>query len=128
MKDFVNRERVNTMFKTKNNISKKYNTETQYYKDIPIKLIVRGYADSKAYRFALNDTSQNVWIPKKHLEEDGTLKPDENIDYVFRKSQNQLAYAGIWKAIIGIKRKTDVSEHIEMIYNGCKDSWSNPVV
>ena len=71
------------------------NTSIQHYKSIPIKLIKRGYGHYKAKRFALNGTNQNVWIPNKHLLEDGTLKDNENIDYVFKKSWNQCRIAGI---------------------------------
>lgn len=82
------------------------NYETQYYKGIPIKLIDRNYDRRNAKRFIINHTNQNVWIPNKHLKEDGTIRDGENIDYVFRKSQNQLELAGITQAIIGIKRKS----------------------
>ena len=60
----------------------------------------------KAKRFIINHTNQNVWIPNKHLKEDGTIKEIENIDYVFRKSIRQLELVGITQAIIGIKRRT----------------------
>ena len=40
------------------------------------------------------------------LEEDGTIKENENIDYVFRKSIRKLELAGITQAIFGIKRRT----------------------
>ena len=60
----------------------------------------------KAKRFVINHTNQNVWIPNKHLKEDGTIKEKENIDYVFRKSIRQLELAGITHAIVGIKRRT----------------------
>ena len=81
------------------------NYEMQYYKGIPLKLIHKKYKNMKAKRFTINNTNQNVWIPNKHLEEDGTIKPTENIDYVFRKAQRQLELAGITQAIIGIKRR-----------------------
>lgn len=42
----------------------------------------------------------------KHLEDDGTIKLTENIDYVFRKAKIQLELAGITQPIIGIKRRT----------------------
>ena len=60
----------------------------------------------KAKRFVINHTNQNVWIPNKHLKEDGTIKEKENIDYVFRKSIRQLELSGITQAIVGIKRRT----------------------
>lgn len=77
----------------------------QYYKGIPLKLIDRNYYGMRAKRFTINDTNQNVWIPNKHLTEDGVIKQGENLDYIFRKAQNQLRIAGITQAIIGIKRR-----------------------
>lgn len=82
------------------------NTETQYYKGIPLKLIERKYGNRKAKRFTINGTNQNVWIPNKHLMADGSIKAGENIDYVFRKAKRQLEIAGITQAIQGIKRRT----------------------
>ncbi len=85
---------------------RKMNFTTQYYKNIPVKLIDRKYGNRKAKRYTINGINQNVWIPNKHLKSDGTIKPGENLDYVFRKAQNQLKYAGITRAIPGIKRET----------------------
>lgn len=82
------------------------NYELQFYKSIPIRLINRSYAGFSAKRFVINDTNQNVWIPNKHLDNDGTIKQGENIDYVFRKAQRQLEIAGITQAIVGIKRQS----------------------
>ena len=82
------------------------NYKTQYYKGIPLNLIYRKYKNMKAKRFIINHTNQNVWIPNKHLKEDGTIKEIEDIDYVFRKSVRQLELARITQAIVGIKRRT----------------------
>lgn len=69
-------------------------------------MIVReDYGCYKAKRFKINGSNQNVWIPNCYLEDDGTIKANMNIDFVFRKSVNQLNKAGITQAIIGIKRK-----------------------
>lgn len=87
------------------------NFETQYYKGIPIRLIDRAYGNRKAKRFTINGTNQNVWIPNKHLMDDGTILSDENIDYVFRYAKRQLEIAGITWAIPGIKRKTVLPEN-----------------
>ena len=76
------------------------NYKTQYYKGIPLNLISRKYKNMKAKRFVINHTNQNVWIPNKHLKEDGTIKEKENIDYVFRKSIRKLELAGITPTII----------------------------
>lgn len=91
----------------KNEVEKAMNYEFQFYKGIKLKLIDRKYAAKKAKRFTLNDTNQNVWIPNKHLEHDGTIKQRENIDYVFRRAQRQLTIAGYTNAIPGIKRITE---------------------
>ena len=91
-----------TTFKNKTKMNYRY----QYYKGIPIRLINRSYKNKNAKRYIINGTNQNVWIPNKHLEDNRTIKNGENIDYVFRKSVNQLTLAGITQAIIGIKRKT----------------------
>ena len=77
----------------------------QEYKGIPLKLIKRNYSGMKAKRFTLNNTNQNVWIPNKHLEDDGTIKSGENLDYIFRKAKNQLRISGITHAIPGIKKE-----------------------
>lgn len=73
------------------------NFAVQIYKRIPLKLIDRKYGNYKAKRFIINGTNQNVWIPNKHLTDDGTIKPGENIDYILRKAyyQHKLQYAGI---------------------------------
>ena len=75
------------------------NFSTQYYKGVPLKLIDRKYGNYKAKRFIINGTNQNIWIPNKHLEADGTIKPGENINYIIRKAyyQNKLSYAGLQK-------------------------------
>jgi hypothetical protein len=85
----------------------KLNFAFQYYKEIKLQLIDRGYPKTQsAKRFTLGGTNQNVWIPNKHLELDGTLKTGENIDYVFRKSQRKLELAGYMGPIIGIKKRS----------------------
>lgn len=78
----------------------------QYYKGIRLELIKRNYQGYAAKRFTLGGTNQNVWIPNKHLESNGTIKEGENIDYVFRKAQRQLELAGYTEPIIGIKRRS----------------------
>ena len=85
----------------------KLNTAIQHYKGIELRLIERGYpAHQQAKRYTLGGTNQNVWIPNKHLEADGTIKDGQNIDYEFRKAQRQLAIAGYTGPIVGIKRQS----------------------
>lgn len=80
--------------------------EEQFYKSIPLRLIKRNYNGYQAKRFRINNTNQNVWIPNKHLYENGKIKENENLDYVFRKALHKLKIAGIHQPISGIKRKT----------------------
>jgi hypothetical protein len=80
------------------------NYKLQGYKGIPLRLIERDYTNYKAKRFAINNTNQNVWIPNKHLFDDGTIKPGEDIDYVFRQAKNQLKIAGITKSVTEISK------------------------
>ena len=72
------------------------NITTQFYKGIPLRLIERkGYKHMKAKRFTINGTNQNVWIPNKHLLNDGTIKESENLDYIFKKAKRQLEIAKV---------------------------------
>lgn len=72
------------------------NTAVQYYKDVPLRQIARSdYHVMKARRFTLNGTNQNVWIPNRYLEEDGTIKPLADIDFVFHRSKQKFYLAGI---------------------------------
>lgn len=61
----------------------KLNLELQYYNEIPVRLIDRSYHGKNAKRFRLYETNQNVWIPNKHLAKDGTILPDQKLDYIF---------------------------------------------
>ena len=70
------------------------NLNPQVYKGVLLKLIDRKYDHYKAKRFTLNNTNQNVWIPNKHLLENGTIREGEDIDYVFRKAKRQMEIAG----------------------------------
>lgn len=76
----------------------KYNQTVQHYKHIPLKLIVyteQHFSRLKAKRFVINGTHQNVWIPNRYLMPDGTIKPDANLDFVFRNAGRKLELAGI---------------------------------
>ncbi|MBA4293869.1 hypothetical protein C0431_12980 [bacterium] len=75
-----------------------YNTEIQHYRGIPLLLIARkDYQGKAAKRFTLNNTNQNVWIPNKHLSEDGTIDPFADLDYVFNTThaKNKLHISGM---------------------------------
>ncbi len=73
----------------------KRNFEIQYYKGIPLQQIDRGYGKAKARRFVINGTNQNCWIPLKHLELDGTIKPNQDIDYIIFSNKRQFELAGV---------------------------------
>ena len=89
--------------KRKAKLAEKYNTGTQYYKGIPVELIVReDYGYYKAKRFKINGSNQNVWIPNCYLEDDGTIKANINIDFVFRKSVIQLNKAVVFTDYTGV--------------------------
>lgn len=64
------------------------NTGDQYYQDVKINCIARTYGDRKAMRFILNGSNQNLWIPKKYLKADGTLKDGVNLDWLFYSKNN----------------------------------------
>ena len=72
------------------------NLNTQYYKEIPLRQIKRkDYRTKRARRFVINDTNQNVWIPNRYLEQDGTIKNGVNIDFVFKNSKRKFELAGL---------------------------------
>lgn len=76
----------------------KYNTSTQIYKNVPLQLIVyteSHFARLNAKRFTINGTNQNLWIPNRYLEEDGTIKEGVDIDFVLYGSARQLKLAGV---------------------------------
>ena len=85
---------------SENQIRACIDTKDQFYKGIKLNCIARrDYGFMKAKRFTLNGTNQNVWIPNKHLEKDGTIKEGENIDYVFIQNHRQCELAGINLAV-----------------------------
>lgn len=69
------------------------NLTPQHYKNFILTLMGLGQITDKAARFRLFGTSQNVWIPRKHLDETFTIKDRENLDYIFcsRDVVNKLA-------------------------------------
>lgn len=79
----------------------KYNTAWQYYRGIPIRLIVyseQHFAALRAKRFLLGKSEkQNIWIPNSCLKPDGTLDTSKQLDWIFKKAayQNKLKLAGI---------------------------------
>ena len=88
------------MAKKKQDPNHGYNIDAQYYKGIRLRLIPYHpdyYAGKNAKRFELGERKygQNVWIPNAYLTPDGTIKPDTNLDFVFRRAiaQNKFRYA-----------------------------------
>lgn len=83
------------MCKQKQIKNKDLNTDMQDYKGLPLRLIARkDYNNKHAKRYSINNTNQNVWIPNKYLEDDGTIKDGVDIMFIFRKAQRQLELAG----------------------------------
>lgn len=71
------------------------NLETQYYRGLPLRLINRkDYKHKNAKRFVINNTNQNIWIPNCYLLDDGTIKDNVDIMYIFRKAKRKLEIAG----------------------------------
>lgn len=65
------------------------NTEEQEYNGVKLKLITRDYTDMKAKRYTINGTNQNLWIPNCYLLEDGTIKDNVNLDFIFNKAETK---------------------------------------
>lgn len=94
-----------------------YNTAVQNYKDIKLMLITRkSYNYQKAKRFLIiaNSanalTNQNLWIPNVYLLLDGTIKKNANLDFIIRKSKNQLKLAGYYSPITPNNPNGEVKE------------------
>ncbi|NCB03678.1 MAG: hypothetical protein EOM67_16220 [Spirochaetia bacterium] len=73
------------------------NFNEQYYRGIPLKLIDRNYQGYNAKRYVINRTNQNVWIPNIYLLDDGTIRDNIDLDFIFRKAskQGKLKLAGV---------------------------------
>jgi hypothetical protein len=65
------------------------NLKKQLYKDVVLTQCNRKYGNSKARRFYLYTTKQAIWIPCIYLEDNGTLKENANIDWLFQKPNNK---------------------------------------
>jgi len=59
---------------------------------IPLRCFRREF---KASRFTINETNQNLWIPNKHLDENGLIKSGQNIDYVIVGARSQIRCSGL---------------------------------
>lgn len=71
------------------------NTELQYYRGLPLRLIARkDYKSRQAKRYVINDTNQNIWIPNVYLEADGTIKEGIDIMFIFKRAKRKLELAG----------------------------------
>ena len=87
--------------KQKDRKPEKYNTAWQYYKGIPVKLIVyteQHFAAIRAKRYLLGKSGgQNIWIPNSCLLPDGTLNPALDLDWIFQRAyqENKFRYASI---------------------------------
>jgi len=60
---------------------------------IPLRCFRR---EARASRFVINETNQNLWIPNKHLDDEGNIKLGENIDYVIVKARSQIKCSGLF--------------------------------
>ena len=89
----------------------KYNYNWQRYGHYVFKLIKRNYRGYKAKRFVFPCTNQNIWIPNQFLEEDGTVKKDTNIDFVFRDKRK----IELWKEGLISCAKTQRKTELQLL-------------
>lgn len=78
------------------------NTNTQYYKGVPLRLINnKKYRARYSKKFAINGTGYSVCIPSAFLDKTGTIKSDADLDWMFRNRiiRTRLISAGIDKNI-----------------------------
>lgn len=55
----------------------------QRYRSIYLQCM--GQITEKAARFSLYGTTQNIWIPRKHLDEKMNIVKGEHLDYIFQR-------------------------------------------
>lgn len=91
----------------KKDLPDQLNLEPQHYKNFIVTLMGGGFITAKAARFRLFNTKQNIWIPRKHLDETFTIKPGERLEYIFCSPDvankmaliiNELQYSELSKA------------------------------
>lgn len=70
---------------------KNLNLNTQLYRNYQLRCM--NQITTKAARFSLFGTKQNIWIPRRHLDEKMNIKGKENLDYIFARTDvsNKLA-------------------------------------
>ncbi len=74
-----------------------YNTTIQECGSLRLRLIVyteRHFAALNAKRFMLmmpdgTESRQNIWIPNSYLLPDGTINPDKDLSWLYKKWENQ---------------------------------------
>lgn len=73
------------------------NMKKQFYKGLPLSLMYDAkYGERKAKRYSINDTDQTIWIPNAYLEDDGTIKENIDILWIFKPTdiQEKVSKAG----------------------------------
>lgn len=80
----------------------KLNLGQQMYKGVPLKICQTcSYENRNAIKFCINDTMQAIWIPKQHLFTDGSIRPDHDLDYLFKHDGlHKLELAHVYKHTI----------------------------
>jgi len=69
----------------------------QYYNFWGHKIPLRCFRkEVRASRFSINETNQNLWIPNKHLNQDGSIKEGQNLDYVIIGARSQIKCSGLF--------------------------------
>lgn len=81
----------------------KRNLGVQFYKGIPLRIDNKKRGRRRrAKKFIINESEQYVWISNIYLERDWSLRPDIDIDWMFRLKYNRskLVKANIDKDLI----------------------------
>lgn len=66
------------------------NTNMQYYRGLPLRLVEKDDYDSRKSKFySINGTDQIIWLPNSYLEADGTIKTNIDMMWLFAKDSER---------------------------------------
>lgn len=99
------------------------NYQVQEYKEkYLLRLLKRDYIGYKAKRFKFLYTDANVWIPNSYLGDDGTIKPNANLDWIFDRHPKEVAkYKNAFKG-----RAESLGKTTKELYDLSKNLKINP--
>lgn len=90
------------------------NKNMQRYRSIYLQCM--GQITEKAARFSLYGTTQNIWIPRKHLDEKMNIVKGEHLDYIF---QQPIVFNKLGLAFLEV---TGNPEQLSLIINEARQS------